>query len=105
MCGCVQVADALSEVVSLIVAELGPVLAEEAPKPAPVEETPEDAAFMSSERKLKLSGAVAALQAVVSAGDWDALTAAVQGLVHFANDPTTTFLLDYDDIKKHVIAA
>ncbi len=45
-----------------------------------------------------LHGMVAVVVAV-GAPDWDSLQVAMQKIVEFATDPTTTFLIDYDDIK------
>lgn len=94
-----RVAACIAEVVRLIVAELGPVLSGETPKPPEVDETAEDISFMAEERKIKLTQAVDVLQKVVGADDWDNLVAEMQKLITFATEATTTFLLTYDDIK------
>ena len=96
-----RVAGCIEEVVRLITMEMGPVLSGEAPHAPDADETEDDAAFMAKERKIKLSAAIEVLQRVVAAPDWDTLEVALQKLVEFAADPTTTFLLQYDEDVKH----
>jgi hypothetical protein len=93
-----RVASCIEDVVKLITTEIGPVLSDEAPKPHS-DETAEDAGFMATERKLKLNGAVDVLQKVIASKDWDGLQVALNDLCAFVKDPTTAFLIDYDDVK------